>query len=249
MSEDTESDEGETAQIEMIQPPKRKNDPNAWLLTFTDLIALLLTFFVMMYAMSAVKTSDWQNLSDSLRERLSTLLEQRKAAPVFELDMPSAKRQPGADLDYVAKIIRSQLAESSRLDRAVVRRSEGRVFVSLPAEMLFETGRFELTRQAKDAVFALGGMLGNFSNRIEVAGHADPRQPKSRYPSNWELSLLRAQSVAAGLRDSGYDGYVVARGYGDSQYGELPQTLNQDQRQALARRVDVVIGASAQEAP
>jgi chemotaxis protein MotB len=233
----------------LIAPNPRRPDPHAWLVTFTDLVALMLTFFVMMFAMSSVKTSDWQTLTDSLRERLSTLLDQRVASPTFRLDMPSSDRTPGADLDYISELLRSQLADSQRLNDAVIRRESGRVFVSLPADMLFSSGDYELTETSSKAVFELGGVLRNLANRIEVAGHADPRQPKTRYPSNWELSLLRAQSVAAALRQAGYDAPVVARGYGDSQYGELPGSMNEAQRQSLARRVDIVIGASAQESP
>lgn len=251
MSADTKPEGDEesefAASMTLLGPPRRRNDPHAWLVTFTDLIALMLTFFVMLFAMSNVKTEQFHNLSDSLRQRLSTLLDQERASPTFKLDMPSSDRTPGADLDYVTEVLRSQLAEHTRLERSVVRRAEGRVFVSLPADMLFASGEFEMRREATKAVFALGGILRNFDNRIEVAGHADPRQPESRYPSNWELSLLRAQSVAAALNRAGYDAPVIARGYGDSQYGELPETMPKDQRQALARRVDVVIGASAQE--
>ena len=248
-SESEEADASIPLGHSLPQPQRRKNDPNAWLVTFTDLIALMLTFFVMLFAMSAVKTEQWQNLTDSLRQRLSTLLDQPQASPTFRLDMPSSDRTPGADLDYVAEVLRTQLAQHARLQRSVVRRESGRVFVSLPADMLFASGEFELTERAAEAVFALGGILRNFHNRIEVAGHADPRQPQSRYPSNWELSLLRAQSVAAALRRAGYDAPVIARGYGHSQYGELPERMSQDQRQALARRVDVVIGRAAQEEP
>ncbi len=246
---DTETNEADSAGMgtAMLRPHRRKNDPNAWLVTFTDLIALMLTFFVMLFAMSNVKTDQWQSVTDSLQQRLSTLLDQPQASPTFKLDMPAADRTPGDDLDYVTEVLRAQLAEHEQLQRSVVRRESGRVFVSLPADMLFDSGEFELTDRAARAVFALGGMLRNFENRIEVAGHADPRQPQSRYPSNWELSLLRAQSVAAALGKAGYEAPVVARGYGDSQYGELPQNLSEGQRQALARRVDVVIGATAQE--
>lgn len=252
MSEETKPEEARSEgepepELPQLRPPKRRDDPHAWLVTFTDLIALMLTFFVMMFAMSAVKTADWKNLTESLRERLSTLIDQPVASPTFRLDMPSSDLTPGADLDYIAKLLRSQLAEYEGLQQSVIRRESGRVFVSLPADMLFASGRYELTRRAANAVFELGGILRNFSNRIEVAGHADPRQPTSRYPSNWELSLLRAQSVATALRQAGYEAPVIARGYGDSQYGELPETMSESQRQGLARRVDVVIGASAQE--
>lgn len=232
----------------MITPARRKDDSQAWLFTFTDLIALMITFFVLIFAMSTVKTGEWQTLTDSLRERLSTLLEERQATPSMRLDMPDSKITPGSDLDYVANVLRELLRESPGLRESVVRREADRVFLSMPADMLFASGDYTLDSNAARAVFDLGGVLRNLSNRVSVAGHADPRQPRARYPSNWELSLLRAQSVAAALRESGYRGRVIARGYGDAQYGELPEDLSQAERNALARRVDVVIDQAAREA-
>lgn len=225
----------------------RRNDPNAWMVTFTDLVALMLTFFVMIFAMSTVKTEEWQSLTDSLRRNLSSVLDQAPAAPTLRLDMPSKDVTPGADLDYVARLMRGQIADALPDDTAFVRREAGRLFVSLPSDLLFRTGDDNLTKQAADAVFALGGVLRNLPNRIEVAGHADPRKPRSRYPSNWELSLRRARAVATALRAAGYDGRVIARGYGDAQFGALPSDLPAERRNALARRVDIVIGALARE--
>ena len=249
MAGEFETDTEREVRQPMLAPQPRRNNPNAWLLTFTDLVALLLTFFVMLFSMSAVKTGEWQSLVDSLNERLSGVIEKPVATPSFRLDMPSRDVQPGADLDYVTEVLRTQLAETPALDRSVVRRASDRVVVSFPADVLFASGDFRLTEQARRAIFALGGVLRNFNNRIEVAGHADPRQPQSLYPSNWELSLLRAQAVAMGLRDSGLDLAIVARGYGDGQYGNLPADLATRTRQALARRVDVVIGQAARSSP
>jgi chemotaxis protein MotB len=230
-------------------PPRRArhDNANAWMVTFTDLVALMLTFFVMIFAMSTVKTEAWQNLTQSLREQLSSVISTSPASPALRLDMPMANEAPGADLDYVAELMRGQIASALPDDAAFVRREAGRLFVSLPSDLLFETGDHALTKEAAETVFALGGVLRNLPNRVEVAGHADPRKPRGRYPSNWELSLRRAQSVAVALRKAGYDGGVIARGYGDAQFGALPDEWPLVRRNALARRVDIVIGAAGRD--
>lgn len=240
--------EQEAAPAPMIPPPRRKDDANAWMVTFTDLVALLVTFFVMLFAMSTVKIYDWQALTESLRNQLNTITESEQAAPMLRMDMPSPDRTPGTDLDYLSSLLRAQLANAPVLQGASVRREVDRIFVSLPSSLLFDGGDYTLTEGATQAVFELGGVLRNITNRVEVAGHADPRPPASRYPSNWELSLLRAQSVAAALRQAGYDGSVVARGYGHAQFQALPDTLPIQERQAIGRRVDVVVHSGAREA-
>ena len=219
----------------------------AWMVTFTDLVALLLTFFVMIFAMSHVKTADWSSLTESLRRHLNSVAGQTVASPSLRMDVPSPDRQPGADLDYLAELLAGHLSEAPALADARLRRGEDRLFVSLPADLLFTAGDFTLTPQAADAVFELGGVLRNMPNALAVVGHADPRKPDSSYPSNWELSLLRAQSVAAALRAGGVDGRIRARGQGDSRFAELPVRAEQADRFALARRVDLVIHETVRE--
>lgn len=233
---------------EVLNGRRRGGDSaGAWMVTFTDLVALLLTFFVMIFAMSSVKTEDWENLTQSLRSQLNSVAGQTVASPSMRMDVPSPERVPGADLDYLAELLGGHLSETSTLADARLRRGEDRLFVSLPADLLFVTGAFSLTPQAADAVFQLGGVLRNVPNALAVVGHADPRKPQSAYPSNWELSLLRAQAVAAALREGGVDGRIRARGQGDSRYAELPDADGQAERFALARRVDLVIHDTVRE--
>jgi chemotaxis protein MotB len=229
------------------QGRSQSDSTGSWMVTFTDLVALLLTFFVMIFAMSTVKIADWQSLTQSLRERLNSVVGREVASPTLRLDVPSPERAPGTDLDYLAELLRGQLAETPELDGATLRRAEDRVYLSFPADLLFQSGAYTLTEPAARAVFEVGGVLRNITNLIAVAGHADPRQPRSRYASNWELSLLRAQSVAAALREAGVTGSIRARGFGDSRFDDLPADLTAGDRLALARRVDLVIHDVARE--
>ncbi len=232
---------------DLLEGRSRRDSAGAWMVTFTDLVALLLTFFVMIFAMSSVKTADWSSLTESLRRHLNSVAGQPVASPSMRMDVPSPDRVPGADLDYLAELLAGHLGETPALADARLRRGEDRLFVSLPADLLFAAGDFTLTSNAADAVFQLGGVLRNMPNALAVVGHADPRAPQSAYPSNWELSLLRAQAVAAALRQGGVDGRIRARGHGDSRYAELPARSDEAARFALARRVDLVIHETVRE--
>lgn len=226
----------------------RRGNPQAWMVTFTDLVALMLTFFVMLYAMSTVEQQRWQSLVNSLADQLNAVGQQPLAVPEVHRDMPAETPTPGTDLDYLSGLLRGQLLTVPPLDRAVLRREPDRLLVSLPANLLFPPDGADLDARAAQAVFALGGVLRNLPNRIEVVGHADPRPPGPDFASNWELSLLRARAIGAALVRAGYVGAVVARGYGSGRYGSLPADWAPEKRRALARRVDVVIHESAREA-
>ena len=221
------------------------DNSQAWMVTFADLVALLLTFFVLLFAMSRVETRDWQNLADALSQSLNQVSKSRIAVPDVDLDLKRVQPVPGANLDYLGSVLRDQMTGDSVLSRAVLRRQEELLIISLPADLLFAPGAVEPAARASDALFGICGILRNLENRIEIAGHADPTPPGARWPSNWNLSLGRALSVAARLQDNCYRKDMVALGFGDARFADLPQDLPTAQRRALARRVDIIIHETA----
>jgi chemotaxis protein MotB len=220
----------------------------AWLLTFTDLAALMLTFFVLLFSMSTVDDSDWQNLVDSFSPRLTSLQQVTVALPNSDETADAVERTPGTDLDYLQAILKERMTENPALAGASITREAEQLVVSLPGDLLFAPDSIDLGRVGKDAVFALSGVLRTLRNVVEVAGHADPNPPAARYASNWELSLARAAAIAGVLSDLGYDGSIVARGYGHARFEEVDATLPAVERRARARRVDIIIHSYAAEA-
>ncbi len=219
----------------------------AWMVTFTDLVALLITFFVMLFAMSQVEERKWQNLTDALANNLDAVREVTVALPADEPDLEAVEPVPGVDLDYLATLLRQHMADEPSLDGGIVTRLADRLVISLPSDLLFAPGQVGLAEAGERATYALGGLLRNVNNRIEVAGHADPRAPRGRFVSNWELSLVRALAVAEMLRRAGYKGEVTTRGHGDSRFATLSPELGTARRQRLARRVDVIVHDDAGE--
>ena len=226
----------------------RHDSGQAWLLTFTDLSALMLTFFVLLFSMSSIDDRQWQNLIDAFSSRQTGLQEVTLALPTSDQALDEVERVPGTDLDYLAAVLKEQIAANEALTGARVRQDADRLVVSMPGDLLFASGAVAMGATGKQAVFALAGVLRNLRNVIEVAGHADPNQPGRSYPSNWELSLARASAVSGLLTELGYQGGIVVRGYGDSRYAELEAELTAVERMAQARRVDIVVHGYAAEA-
>lgn len=98
-----------------------------------------------------------------------------------------------------------------------------------------------MTDRARAALFRLGGALSTVANQLGVNGHSDPSPVAGGdYASNWELSTARAAAVANQLRAAGYADPIVAFGYSDSRYDQLPP-MPPAQRQLMGRRVDIVV--------
>jgi len=226
---------------------ERADGSQIWLLTFTDLVALLITFFVMLFAMSHVEERKWENLTQALSNNLNQVREVTVALPSEQLDIDSVETAPGVNLDYLASLLHQNMSEEATLADGLLRRLDDRLVLSLPGNLLFASGIAELGDDGSRAVRAVGQLLRHVDNRVEVIGSADPVPPGPDFPTNWELSLARAVSVARLLRDAGYAGEILTRGFGDARFPYISPDFVETRRRALARRVDVVIFDDAGE--
>jgi len=213
----------------------------AWMITFSDLISLMLTFFVMLFAMSNVNLDNWKEITDTLSRTLDP-------KPIVEPELTSADFnigtitfEAGTSIEYMTSVLEEVLASDELLSGSLLVPHEDRLIVSLPGNRFFADGEATLLGPAREAVFELSGILRNIENRLILEGHTDPTPPDGdAFSSNWELSVARAAAVAAVLRESGVRQEIEAVGYGDSRYETLPDT-DAARRDRLANRVDIVI--------
>ena len=159
-------------------------DPDAWIVTFSDLLVLLMTFFVLLFASS-----------DPIKEKLQEAFGQ--SSGVFGM----LRRSLIEDITAVPRVQISQdriqvlLAEAGASD-IEVRQDERGLVVTLPSDAYFEPGSTRLTETAVKRVGVLADLLRFTTHKIRVEGHTDNREVSSAtYPSSWELSLGRAHSV------------------------------------------------------
>ncbi len=178
-----------------------------WLISFTDLICLMLAFFVLAFSMSEPMPPHWQALAASLA---SHGVEGRSGA-VFNVAMLDP-RSP-INLDYLGSLLRGQFAGNSDLDGVVPVRQDDRVVIGLPDDGLFEGDQATFSERGRQMLFVLGGVLGRIGNRIEITGHAGglERTPGDTERDPWELSLARAVAVGTALHQAGYQRHLVVR--------------------------------------
>ena len=231
----------------MTDTPHMKAESNSvqnsrWLITFTDLIALLLAFFVMLFSMSAVEPEPWEDMTNSLTARLNPDFGWDSLAALTDLDATSTPADNAADLDYLQAVITDKIRNVPLLSQALLTKRSDRLIISLQADSLFEPGAASLDEEARAALFALGDTLRHISNRVDVNGHTDPNPiRRGKYASNWELSVHRALAVATALASAGFTQEIAAGGFAESRYDEGVTALDEETRFRRARRVDVVI--------
>lgn len=217
--------------------------PPPWLVSFTDTIALMLTFFVMMYAMSSPEEEAWNNMTDSVQSSFNRFY---GAAYNRGLEDATAiervRFSSGLNLDYLQTLFDTLITQDATLKDVRVLQVEDGLIFSLPENLLFESGSAKITPSGLRALYTLGASLDRVKNRVEVVGHTDPRPVSGgTYASNWELSFDRAASVAAALQSTGYEKPLGVRGYASSRYADIGGAVPEQERLDLSRRVDIMI--------
>ncbi|MBD3289397.1 OmpA family protein [candidate division KSB1 bacterium] len=156
-----------------------RSDPeekSQWLLSYSDMVTLLLCFFALFFAISRVDTVKY--------EMITEYFNRSSKMPLHELEKQMEALVTKHDLDNEVDVKLTQ--EGLELD--------------FQDKILFDSGMAELKRDAFPILKSIANILRSPAVRqrkIQVAGHTDtvPIHRDSIYPSNWELSSARASRV------------------------------------------------------
>ena len=216
-----------------------------WLITFTDIMALMLTFFVLLYSMSAPEEEQWDSVTKGITNQITkTYSAPQSAGQQREINISKIDFSKAQSLQYLNSVLGNAIEKDEALKNITLIQQEDSLIVSIPEDLLFDSGQTDVSTNGKQVLYALGNSLARIRNRVEVIGHTDPRPVQNTsniYASNWELSLARAAGVSAILENAGYNRTVIVRGLSSSRYDDLPEDMSEEERLSYARRVDIEI--------
>ncbi len=227
-------------------PPEGAAD---WLLTYGDMVTLLLTFFVLLYTTAEVDGYRLQLVLAAFPglgnlEGGVTLSEGRLAELGNTIEsLPSVQR--GRALDEARRQAVSIFEPEVRSNEVRITQDERGLVVSLASDAFFETASADLNIEASREVFIkLSELLQSDAvgdRKFRIEGHTDdiPTAPGGPWETNWELSTARSLSVLRLLRDYGVpEERFQVMGVADT----VPLVSNDTaEGRAYNRRVDVII--------
>jgi chemotaxis protein MotB len=232
-----------------------------WLLTYADLITLLVAFFVMLYSLSILDLKNFQAVAGALRMNFGgvdkTMPEGGKG--VLIPGPAEGEKMPLISAPVVVKSrknaghedeeLRRYLREKGLSEHVQVIKNERGIVVRIAADgLLFDKGSAKVKYQAYSVLWKVAEMISDLKNDVRVEGHTcDIPTESERFPSNWELSSMRAAAVVRKLIESGVSPWrLSAAGYGDTR----PIAFSNDEKaRAANRRVDIVILEEASSPP
>jgi chemotaxis protein MotB len=222
---------------------KNKNDKPVWLITFVDLISLLLAFFLMLYSMSSIQKNDWAAFLASLNKH-EVLMKEKKVGSKKDAELIGpAETSKGLEINYLRTLLVSEIDSDDLLKFVEFFKKGNQLILSFPSSLIFRPSSSELLPKGKQALFALSEKLSNLENRVELFGYSDPNPiiNNQKYKNNWVLSLFRASAVANALIKSGYRKPLNIVSLGDTGTSRIDGVSGQKRKYRRARRVDIVI--------
>jgi chemotaxis protein MotB len=221
-----------------------------WLLTYSDMITLLLVLFIVLFALSKVDQAKFREFQQSASRAFLTRIPQGTTdAQTKKQSKPSQKTAPVAPnhLEQIKQALSAALESHGLLkDVTLTIDSAGLVEGLVSDTTFFATNSAQLSPVGEQIVDTSASVLRNYPNAIEVAGYTD-NEPITGGPfaNNWQLSAARATTVVLEMtvKDAVNPGQVVILGYG--QFHPLASNSTPAGK-AQNRRVDIVISPTDQ---
>jgi chemotaxis protein MotB len=208
-----------------------------YLLTYADLITLLLGLFIVLYAVSKVDAAKYQEVAGVFEHMFGG----KGAVSASVQSNPLAPLQMRAERADLIKKLQNAIGASQFGSGVTISKNERGITIHMLEKLLFASGAAEVKSSAYVTLDSIASVIRTLPNDVRVEGHTDnvPIATKE-FPSNWHLSVSRAVNTAFYLitRHGLNPDKIAVVGYSEFK----PVVPNDsDENRAKNRRVDIVI--------
>jgi len=189
-----------------------------WLITYADLITLLLAFFIVLYSTSTADAARFRAVQQAVQRAFNvdvlsgnSVVGLHTSGAVLSPDAIaalSAESGPASSAEGARSQVETlkqdleQLAPPGSRGGIEVRERPDGLAISVYGVLLFDSGKADLRPESRDLLRALADRVRPLGNDIRVEGHTDSITPEGGpFPTNWELSNARALAVTRFLLD------------------------------------------------
>jgi chemotaxis protein MotB len=224
-----------------------------WLLTYADLITLLLAFFIMMYTFSKQDGQKYQEVSTHLKTIFAGgtgITQKGNVSAAASLDLLPAKSASSTEIKkQIEQEIETMANANGLKDNFSVFSDERGIIIRIMDKAFFDEGKAELKDSAKSMLDKIIPVIKGINNQIRIEGHTDDVPIKTNeFKSNWELSVRRATEVVRHLIEKGG---VPPQRISATGYAEYRPVVNNDTtiNRALNRRIEIIVAKNHAEQP
>ncbi len=218
-----------------------------WLLTYADLITLLLAFFIMMYTLSKQDAQKYEEVSAYLRAIFTggtAILRTGNAAasgPAVNVNITPTEASNAEIMRQLEEEIQSVTPlEEMKRNFSIFVDDRGIVVRALDKEY-FDEGKADLKERAKNTIRRIIPILKKVNRGVRIEGHTDNVPISTQeFKSNWELSVRRATEVVRYIIEWGGFPPELLSAAGYAEYRPLTENTSPENR-AMNRRIEIII--------
>jgi chemotaxis protein MotB len=185
-----------------------------WLVSYADFVTLLFAFFVVMYSVSQINESKYEELTSTLNGFFSEQQNTTETKQAAESPSANVIELPTLETAFYQQLL--PLIEEGAIE---VSSNELWLQISLSNRILFDIGSVKPSEQANDVIAQTATIMKDTVNPIRVEGFTDNVAINTaQFPSNWQLSSARASAIVQLLSANGVSpSQLSAVGYGEFQ--------------------------------
>jgi chemotaxis protein MotB len=220
-----------------------------WLLTYADMITLLMALFIVMYAISNTDIRKLTVLAQSLSAAFNAdIMQGQQAISITSGQDTTVQQEQSAsgttpvqsDLKAIKAALEDYAIGQGLGGEVEVGIAPQGIVIRLNDALLFSSGRAHLDDHALKLVGKVAEIIKPLPNPVRIEGNTDDQAPDGvLYTSNWDLSTARALAVLKAMVDMGMDPSRLSA-LGNAQYNPIKPNVD-DASRAKNRRVDIVV--------
>lgn len=226
--------------------PSGKDGAPPWIVTFADLTTLMLTFFVLLLSFANMDVVRFRKLMGSIQEAFgATKLEHgtyqsvgSKGSEAEKLGIGKLGMSPGKrDQETISELIYDLARRSGLTQNVQIFFDKDEISVRVDGSAMFESGQADLSPKVNPFLDGIAKIMLSFNFNLFIEGHTDNIPISNEvFPSNWELSTVRATTVLRRLISAGVaPDRLAAVGYADR---KPLRENNTPENRSINRRVE-----------
>ncbi len=233
----------------LISEPLDEDQTQGWIVTYADLVTLLLVFFVLLFSIS---TMDLAKFKQAIRSIQISMGEESPPIGLLELVEAPEKKVFLEDITGLRPRAQSMMDDINLViekkefgEHIILETMEGKIIIRIKGKILFESGAAMLFDDATPLLDDIIDIIREYGEyNINIKGYTDNNPISTdKFPSNWELSAVRATTMLKYLIKRGVDqSRLTATGYGD--LSPIAENDTEEGR-AINRRVEFVLEKKA----
>jgi chemotaxis protein MotB len=225
-----------------------------WLVSYADFITLLFAFFVVMYSISSVNEGKFRTVSESIQAALRPVVSQPAGRAHFDVGDFKSSLVPtlGRRVQFVRQMqeVVSRFNPEHFQNKLTVTQNDHGIVITIADNLMFESGRAVIRPEALPVLEGLAEVLRDHISSVKevrVQGHTDNVPIRSAvFPSNWELSAVRAVIVTRVLTELYHVPPERVSAAGFAEFKPMTDNLTPEER-AKNRRVELLVLMNDQE--